>query len=65
MMILWVLVIALIVWFGWTWLQRTSRGGSPLGGPAETAEEILRARYARGEIDEATYKKMLDELRAR
>lgn len=32
-------------------------------GAASDAEGILRERYARGEIDEAAYRHMLDELR--
>ena len=34
-------------------------------GPSshEDAEEILNARYARGEIDQATYRRMLDDIR--
>ena len=31
--------------------------------PPETPEETLRKRYARGEIDEDTFRRMRDELR--
>lgn len=36
-------------------------GGSP---PPERAEEILKERYARGEIDQTTYQRMLDDIRS-
>jgi putative membrane protein len=62
MMIFWLLVLVLLVvgvWF------LAGRGGwAARGGPGEdTAESLLRQRYARGEIDEETYGRMRDELR--
>ncbi len=50
------LVIALIVWLV---LRR------PGGTGEDPAERTLRERYARGEIDEETYRRMLAELRRR
>jgi putative membrane protein len=56
----WLIAIVAIVWL----VARAAggRGGWGSGG-SNSAETILRERYARGEIDEATYRRMLDELR--
>jgi len=64
MWLLWLVVIVAVV-LAVMFLARTA-GGS--GGPAaphrgESAEEILRRRYARGEIDREQYEKMLSDLR--
>jgi uncharacterized membrane protein len=65
MMLFWAVVLFLLVWFavqtvrgpGWS-----DRGESPrLSTPS--AAEILRARYARGEIDRDTFLRMLEDLR--
>jgi putative membrane protein len=67
-MVLW---IALLVVMGWAiirWLERkTTRPvqpstGTPAAGPS--ALEILQQRYARGEIDTATYEQMQERLTA-
>ncbi len=42
--------------------QRAGDGGSPRGGP-RPAEEILRERFARGEIDAREYEERLRVLR--
>ncbi len=60
MMLVWLVALAVLLWIAWMMMQR--RGG--IGGPPEDrAEAQLRERFARGEIDEATYRRMLDELR--
>jgi putative membrane protein len=65
MMLFWVVVLFLLVWLVFRlarsqgWIDgaagRPDRGGG--------AEEILRERYARGEIDRETYMRMLEDLR--
>ena len=60
-MIVWVVLLAIIVWAIWTWVARSARPGLSSG---DDAERILRERFARGEIDEATYQRMLAQLRA-
>lgn len=63
MMILWwVLILALVVLGVWRFRRRTDGGGAPLSG-ADRAETILRERFARGDIDEDTYRRQLAELR--
>ena len=55
----WLVILVLLVVFGW----RLMSGG---GGTSSTsAEETLRQRYARGEIDEETFRRMMDELGSR
>ena len=54
--------------WGWGWRRRYWRygGWGPYGygyGDPQHAEEILRARLARGEIDEAEYERLLEVLR--
>ena len=50
-------LIALVVWA----LLRSSRG--PMNGSSESPEQVLKRRYAKGEIDHATYQRMLTELK--
>lgn len=58
--VFWLLVIAGVVWL-------VSRFGQSRGwfGPhtRDRAEQILKARYARGEIDRETYERMLEGVR--
>ena len=58
----WGLVIAAIV-LGIRWLIRADRRGSHEGPATPDALEILRQRYARGEIDEAEYERRRAVLR--
>lgn len=62
MMISWILLLVLLVAAVW-WLAQGRGGAAPGGTREDSAEAILRERYARGEIDEATYRRQLDELR--
>lgn len=55
--VFWIAVIVAVVWS----IARLVRGrGGGVG--RSTAEDILRERYARGEIDEQTYHRMRSEL---
>jgi len=62
MVLFWGLVIAAIV-LGIRWLIRADRRGSHEGPAAPDALEVLRQRYARGEIDEAEYERRRAVLR--
>jgi len=60
-MFLWFAVLGLLVWALVRWLAvHTPGGGFPTSGPS--ALEILRQRYARGEIDAATFEQMRERL---
>jgi putative membrane protein len=56
-MMLWWLPILLVV-AAVIWLLR----GGPGRGARDSAEQALRERYARGEVDDETYRRMLAEL---
>lgn len=59
--IFWIIVLALLVWL----IYRLFGGIRGAGRRSEEgrAEEILRKRFARGEIDRETYERMLEDLR--
>jgi len=58
-----VAVLAFLVTLVWALVRNTlPRGGF---GESPSAEEIARRRYARGEIDEDTFRRMIDELKGR
>jgi len=59
-MLIWVAVIALVVW-----LVIRAVGQRPGGGGSESAEDLLRRRYASGEIDAEEYQSRLETLRRR
>jgi len=59
-MLIWVALIALVVWLVIRAMgQRSGTGGS------ESAEDLLRRRYASGEIDAEEYQSRLETLRRR
>lgn len=62
MMVIWLIVLVVVIWAIVSVARRGGRPPWPRGG-TESAQQILHERYARGEIDEATYHRMLDELR--
>jgi putative membrane protein len=57
-MVIWVLVVVLAVWVAVRLV-----GQRPSGGDAESAEELLRRRFASGEIDAEEYDRRLAVLR--
>ena len=56
----WIFGIALIVAIVWAIARATSRSDDNV---SPSAEEILKRRYARGEIDENEYRRRLEDLR--
>ncbi len=65
-MVLWISLLVVLVWAVIRWLDRRTSTpvshdtGMPVNGPS--ALEILRQRYARGEIDTATLEQMCERL---
>jgi putative membrane protein len=66
--VVWLALIGVAVWALVRWVSHSSRtqGNLPLHGSTTepSAEEILRQRYARGEIDAATFEQMRERLDA-
>lgn len=62
MMLLWPVVLVVVLALGWRLLGGQGAIGRPPGGQAE---DILKERYARGEIDRDMYTQMLGDLRRR
>ncbi len=62
-----ILVVALLV-LAVRWFLRSERsqggpgGGPPVGGTSQTPLDILRERYARGEIDDDEYERRRAKL---
>jgi putative membrane protein len=56
----WILGAVLIAALVWALLKST-RG--PMNGRSDSPEEILKRRYAKGEIDRETYQRMLTDLK--
>lgn len=63
----WLILLAVLVWVAIRWLTTHSGPSTPhapTGTPINqlSAMEILRQRYARGEIDAATFDQMRERL---
>ena len=65
--LLWLVLIVLVVILIWRLVSGTARPGRmpgpPESPPASAAEEVLRHRFASGEIDEEEYRRRLSILR--
>lgn len=64
MMFGWTLILVVLILVIWAVADgRWPRRDEPGGRGRDRAEEALREQYARGEIDEETYRRRLNELR--
>ncbi len=61
MAIIWIGVLGLIIWAVVTAVRRPGESGS-LNQPADSALEILKRRYARGEINREEFEAMKKDL---
>lgn len=59
MMLGWLIVLLVVAGLVWLLFRRVP------GGTGDPAEEALRERYARGELNDGTYQRMLEELHRR
>jgi putative membrane protein len=57
--LLWIALIAILIWALVRWLNKQNVNTTT---PTPSAMEILRQRYARGEIDTATFEQMRERL---
>jgi putative membrane protein len=66
--VFWIALLAVLVWALVSWLKRGNMplvGYQPAPSPGQpSAVEILRQRYARGEIDDVTFQQMRERLEA-
>jgi putative membrane protein len=62
MMVLWLLVLAGLAWLVWWFLGRDGWRLPSGAGRGETALDILKRRYARGEITKEEYERMKQDL---
>jgi putative membrane protein len=69
----WWMIISSLIWFGliavavWAfarWASRPSQPTASSASPGPSATEILRQRFARGEIDNDTFERMRQQLEA-
>ena len=61
---IWMLIVGAVVIGGVVWIvtQLSTRNGPRERGGSSDARSILDERFARGEIDEAEYRRIRDEL---
>lgn len=62
--ILWIAVLAILAWALIRWLGRKAPTSGSSTPASPSALEILQQRYARGEIDTATFEQMRERLQA-
>lgn len=55
---MWLIIALVVVGAIWIWSRSPRRGA----WPSRDAEQVLRERYARGEIDDASYQRMVAQL---
>jgi putative membrane protein len=60
--LVWLGLVAIAVWAFARWANRPSQSTTSSTPPAPSATEILRQRYARGEIDSETFDRMRWQL---
>jgi putative membrane protein len=60
--VLWIAVLVVLVWALIRWFERKAPASGPSTPASPSALEILRQRYARGEIDSATFEQMRERL---
>lgn len=58
--ILWIALIAVLIWATVRWVEKKHADTT-----TPSAMEILRQRYARGDIDTATFEQMREQLETR
>lgn len=67
MLLFWILVASLVVWalaqfFSGVADRATTNGTLKIGSMQDSALDVLRQRYARGEVSKAEYESMRDDL---
>jgi putative membrane protein len=60
--LIWFALVGVAVWAFVRWVTRPGQSGTANPPPAPSAIEILRQRFARGEIDSDTFERMRRQL---
>jgi putative membrane protein len=60
---MWLSWVLLVVFIAWVVLRWAPARGNAAGVDQESPEQILKRRYARGEIDKEEYDRRLNDLR--
>jgi putative membrane protein len=60
--LLWLGLVAVAVWAFARWVTRATQPNASSASPTPSATEILRQRFARGEIDSETFERMRRQL---
>ena len=60
--VLWLGLVAIAVWAFARWVGRQPQSNASSSSPTPSATEILRQRFARGEIDGDTFERMRRQL---
>ena len=63
-LLLWGVFLSLLIWFAVRVLSKGRRAARP-GATTDSAEEILRERFARGDVSAEEYERSLQILRGR
>jgi putative membrane protein len=58
----WLVLVAIAVWAFVRWASRPTQQSGSGSPPTPSATEILRQRFARGEIDSDTFERMRRQL---
>jgi len=62
--VLWIALIAVLIWALFRWINGRTTTPVPPFTSAPSALEILRQRYACGEIDTTTFEQMREQIEA-
>jgi len=60
--LLWIALIGVLIWAVMRWSSTKHANTTPTPPPTPSAMEILRQRYARGEIDTEKFEHMCEQL---
>ena len=57
--IIWIIILGVIAWWAWSYLKEKG----DMGRPRNSALDILKERYAKGEISKEEFEEMKRNLR--
>jgi putative membrane protein len=60
--IIWVVILILVIWWGWSYLKGKGKEAGQSKDSTESALDILRQRYAKGEISKEEFEEKKGHL---